>query len=451
VESGTVLGVVSESLGSTLAQDAAAGDETLYVTDVAYFSPGGGTLSIDDSVSEETELAYSGVDETTSTLTGVGPITNPYDALDTRVTVYPLVELQYAEVRLDGQQDTVRARLPYAIQQRVTDGYYSESNDETLRVLVELTEEGYTVVDIIGVVPQVAVNSLSVLDDLQVDGEFRISGSTPGTGVIEASVGIVLEGQQSAPNREPTLTQDWESITGFDPIASSDSANYSKFYYNTRRGAYWDTTANKILYCGSGTLSVRQVDPDGTNGVTVLSSVSNYFYGGVARVGAYYYVLAWYSPTNLMKVRKYDTAWVYQSEFTVADEGIPGVQMISEDGTDLWISDTRTTDGRMRLRRYSTAGVLQETLTGSSDYTITAGNQHYGYSARAADYGAETHALITEATLSRIRQMSSAGTYDGARVDSPATAWCAGLLWDGTNFWVMGNGSTISGYSYRLI
>jgi len=439
-ESGTVLGVVQTLLGSTLTASVTAGDTTVYVQDLAYFSPGGGTLTLTDGANEETGLSYTALDEATGAISGLDGPLNAYDQDDTLVLVYPAAPVRYAEVRIDGQQDTVRARVPFALFDRVADGFYADSEGETLRVLVELQDE-YVVTDILGTVPSVAVNTLDVLDDLDILGNLtlRVGAQV----YVESSVAFEFKGQQSDPADGPLLVQDWETVTNFDAVDSS-SPEFTDLLYSERRGAYWDTVDGYILYFGGEATKApcRRVLPDGTGGTTLFTMPTSYQSASIVRLAGDYYVLCLYLPTYEFRVRKYTTAGVFVSEWTWATwRGNTG-PLIYEDGTDLWLAENSDT-GVIRSQRFSVAGALLETIltTGFTPDAKLVGCQGN----RDFDYGSERHLFITEENLERIRHYDSAGVYSSLRVDAPGLSWTAGLLWDGANFWVLGNGSTVSG------
>ena len=60
--------------------------------------------------------------------------------------------MRYADVLLDNESDTVRARVPFSMYDRVFEGSRDVRGTEAQRVIVELTDE-YEIVDLIGEAP----------------------------------------------------------------------------------------------------------------------------------------------------------------------------------------------------------------------------------------------------------------------------------------------------------
>lgn len=456
-ESGVVQGVYDETLGSVLTADVTAGDTTLYVASVAFFAPNGGQLSITDGTNTESAVEYTGVDEATLTLTGVTPLANAYTADDAYVSIYPEATNRVAEVRLDGQQDTVRARIPFSLFDRLTTGFFAEGNNETLRVLVSMDGE-YVVQDVLGTVPAIATDSLTVLEDLIIEGALTLTDDA--TALVDVGSVVTMQGQQSAPTYAPTISKSWYNET-FDSIDSSDSTNYSTFYYNKRRGAYHDVTNNLVAYCGetsTGLVAVRTVDLATGTGTTRITSISARYYGSVTKVGTDYYVMGFAKTDGYWYVRKYNSSWVYQSQWTYtptvfqfdgSSYSAPYECMIGSDGTDLWVADINVANGRVRLQRINTAGVVQATVNGTSTYQPDASITGFLPNV-TLDFGATRHLIQTAADNDYVYPLDSTGVYQSNEVFRTATTTTnvAGLMSDGTNMWCLGDGGTVSGATY---
>jgi hypothetical protein len=448
IESGTVQAVYDETLGSVLVTDVVAADETVYVASVAHFSPGGGTLSISDGANTEDALTYTGVDEASQALLGVATIVNSYDADDTRVNVYPTATVRIVEVRLDGQQDTVRARLPYSMFDKLTAGFVADTEDESLRVLVEMAAGEYVVNDVLGTVPTAILNTVEVLDDLTVEGVLTLVDGASAN--IEAGVHVHLNGQQAEPSLAPTVTQDWDTESQWDLVATSTSPEYR------RRSWYHVAADNDVYYVSnspsSGNFGVRKYDLDTGTSSEVLSHQTDYFYGSLARIGTDWYALVWHAPSGDWKVRKYNSSWVFQSTWDYARPSVYStIPVIADDGTDLWFLDRNDSTGLLRFRRINTAGTVQETLTGDS-YWSASGNA-ISYHVGNFDYGAESHVFTWDNDPDTASVADSTGARVSAReFPTPLVAGedanGAGMAWDGTNFWAYGSGGTSGSNSF---
>ena len=74
------------------------------------------------------------------------------DPDNTTISTWPTATVRYADVLLDNESDTIRARVPFSMYDRVFEGSRDVRASEAQRVIVELTDE-YEIVDLIGEAP----------------------------------------------------------------------------------------------------------------------------------------------------------------------------------------------------------------------------------------------------------------------------------------------------------
>lgn len=101
--SGRVLSVAEVASGDALAEDAAATDTILFLNDVTYFDPDGGTLLVEDDTNSEV-INYTEIDLDEDTVTLASGLANAY-SVDTPVTLYPEVPMRTAQVQPTGAED----------------------------------------------------------------------------------------------------------------------------------------------------------------------------------------------------------------------------------------------------------------------------------------------------------------------------------------------------------
>lgn len=443
-ESGIIQAIYDEALGSVISADITAGDSIVYVSSVAFFAPEGGTVTLSDGDTNEETWAYTSIDEDALALVGSTVIINSYDADDTRADVYPAVTSRTAEVMLDGQQDTVRARVPFAIFDKLGTGFLAENAGETLRVLVELRDE-YVVTDVLGTVPEVALNTLTVADDLTINGQLTMT--TGATGLIEEGVLITLESQLSNPSSALSASTSWyeeqlASITpGFD-YYHPDSL-FQQFNDNERSRPYWDTVDNKLIFVGgrdsaglTGIMSVDMATGVATQLANILDFVSDI---SVVRLGSYYYMCHYDAAAVTWRVNKYSTSWVFDSQWSFTP--YKGKPIIGEDGTDLWIATKGITTYRYRFERYNTAGVLQSTVNTDSTTEVPEAVNLRGFIPnRALDWDGGARFTCMFNFDDNVYSYNTSGvlqedeTFEGGSL-------CRGVAWDGTNIWTLAEGS----------
>lgn len=460
-ESGIIQAIYDETLGSVLTSDVSATDTTINVASVAYFAPNGGEVLLDTGDDSEV-WAYDSLDELGLTLTGSAPISGSYDADDTLVSVYPEATQRIAEVKLDGQQDTVRARIPYSMFDKLTQGFLAENAGETLRVLVELAAE-YVVTDILGTVPDVAVNNLTVADDLTVNGELTVT-SPNGSVVLEQGVSVTLEAGQGDPTTKPTVSTDhynepFDVVPGLGAPSTAYDSDYQVLKHSNRRGAYWDTTDNKLLYATSPQhgepaviRSVNMTTGVGTTVLTLSSPLSMYV--SVTRLGSYYYAMFYSALDGTWYINKYNTSWVYQSQSTFVPKNASIRPIVGSDDTNLWVAETTSSSGRARFNKLDSAGAtIASVLSDISEYTPSSSPIAF-LPNRALDFvGGVRFACIYEDNDAIVRVLDASGVrkpmedFVHGVVDN-----VFGLVWDGSNMWVMGGGQATnpgSTYSYN--
>lgn len=452
-ETGLVVSVFEQDLTTHLSVDASASATTLTVTDLAYFSPLGGLLAIRAPGAAEESVAYTGIDVVLNQITGVTPLVNAYPADDTVVSVYPYVTTRYAEVRIDGQHDTVRARVPLALWDRIGANVLSDSTGEGMRVEVELVSE-YVVQDIIGadpagVAPDLTVGSLEITESYMLD-----NGAT---GLHEQGTAVTLEGQQGAPQNAPLVTQDFEVVVAkVDPINELlGGADYTAYKASDRRGMFYDVAAGFIYYCGVGTgdLLVRKVsDVSGSAGTTVVFDGA-YEKGSVTKVGANFYVLARRKSTGNYYVRQYDSSFAFITDWNVGPAPSSSTVLLTTDGTDLWYTWTSSANklGGSRVSTADPTSSLEVWFSGSGFSTT---DQVRGCVPNGTyDYGDAVSRFAAVYNNDSIRHWNdSTGVYEGY-APSPVNQ-VAGMMYgsDG-NWYVMGDGpDTGTTYSvmYRL-
>jgi microcystin-dependent protein len=440
-ELGVAVAVFERDLGSTLAQDASAAATTLYLNDVSYFSPNGGSLYITDGTNEETLVTYAGINEDDQTLTGVDGLVNAYDADDTLVAVYPLLTVRYAEVVLDGQVDTVRARVPFSMFDRLQVAFRDPSADETQRVEVELQDSEYVVVDVLGEAPSLDVNTLTVVEDLSVEGTLTLEGDEGGAMVVERGASVTLDGQQGAPQLAPSVSQSWDSFSLDEVAALDNGAEITALYY--------DPTLTHFFVCveaasvgGGDTGYILEYDNTWTYVQTI--EIADLVAGpyGMARAGGKFYVLAFTGePGTPLRFIRYSTTWTYEAVHSASDWNGVTTPRINGDGTDIHWNDTNLTpiSGNMKqvFRRYTSAGAapsLASTTTTDDIYS-----QPRGFVGRGSfDLGATrwvaaplSEAYVRTWTTAGVEQANEKFRFNGATDGFTCVAAC----WDGTRFW----------------
>ena len=449
-EQGLVVGIFDYDLSTYLTADASVAATTLFVSDLAHFNPLGGMLALKAPGALEEDVAYTGIDTDAGTLTGVTPLVNAYTAADTTVSVYPYITVRYAEVRIDGQRDTVRSRVPLALWDRLSTGILSDSTGGGMRVEVELVGE-FVVQDIIGTDPDSTAPDYTIGDLVIEDSITLVEGAV---GTHEQGTTVTLEGQQSAPQSGPIITQDFEVVTAkVDPInALLGGADYTAYKASDRRGMFYDVANGFIYYCGVGTgdLLVRKVsDVSGSAGTTVVFDGA-YEKGSVTKVGANFYVLARRKSTGNYYVRQYDSSFAFITDWNVGPAPSSSTVLLTTDGTDLWYTWTSSAN-KLGGSRVSTADptLSLEIWFSGSGFSTT--DQVRGCVPNGTyDYGDAVSRFAAIYNNDEIRHWNdSTGVYEGY-APSPVNQ-VAGMMYgsDG-NWYVMGDGPD-TGTTYSIL
>jgi microcystin-dependent protein len=438
-ELGVAVAVFERDLGSTLAQDVAAAAATMFLNDVSYFSPNGGSLFISDGTNEETLVTYTSIDEDAQSLTGVDGLANSYDADDTIVAVYPLLTVRYAEVVLDGQVDTVRARVPFSMFDRLQVAFRDPSADETQRVEVELQDSEYVVVDVLGEAPSLDVNTLTVVEDLSVEGTLTLEGDEGAAMVVERGATITLDGQQGAPQLAPSVSQSWDTLV----LEGHEWAE------SGARALYWDASASRfwvsIEDAGGSQGAVLEYDTSG-NLVDEHLIEANHVCFGVAEAGGKIYVLAFDLGTFDVRWLRYDTSWNFEASHNMVEWDAVDMPTLNGDGTDLFVMQGAatpiSTDREMKFFRYTSAGaapVLANTNTSDEAHDDFANNGGAFAGRGSFDLGATRWVYFPKwdsGSLMRVIDTSGARqTNEEFNFNSNGNP--VGLCWDGTRFWFM--------------
>ena len=121
MSAGIVTVVEEVPAGSELAVDAALAAGTLTVEDPTDFSSDGGELLLNDD-----ELGYTTVDEATGVITLDVPLAVAAVAGDL-VLAAPLTIERFAHVELEEQEETLQARVPHALYDRLPVGIREET------------------------------------------------------------------------------------------------------------------------------------------------------------------------------------------------------------------------------------------------------------------------------------------------------------------------------------
>jgi hypothetical protein len=204
---GQLVAVYEVRAGSSLASDLAAGAVVLSLVDVDDFADAGGQLdvvSVDDPDVTVTAVPYAGVDRDADTVELVSPWAGSGFVAGDSVWVSPAATERRADVALDGETDqTVVARVPFALASALTFGVRDDHAGEWVRVVVD--DYGYTVTD-------------AYLEPATVDPEV-LPPTPPATGAgtdgippSTSPASVKVDAGISA------LIVTWSAITNADPV-----------------------------------------------------------------------------------------------------------------------------------------------------------------------------------------------------------------------------------------
>jgi hypothetical protein len=186
-ESGRIVAVQQETLGSELSANTSIGATTLPVVDTTDFHEDGGQVTL----GAET-LTYTAVDDDALTLTLSGTAAAVHTAAD-RVDVYPPAAVTWAYVQVgDEDDDPVIAEMPHALLPLVTTGV--KDVDEYQSAILEERGGHWTVKDILGEVAGIVGTSIDVPDSGQDGFHVSTSGSVNIQQTDTADYAITIDG-----------------------------------------------------------------------------------------------------------------------------------------------------------------------------------------------------------------------------------------------------------------
>ena len=200
MSAGNVVAVEETQAGSELVADIGIGVTVLTVEDPTDFQPDGGELLIDDE-----EIAYSDVNEETGVITLDAPTTDAHLA-EARVYVLPATTERWAHVMVEGDDETMQARVPHALYDRLTVGVRDPDTDELELVDVDRDQAGELfVADILERVPLV-------------DGSFIDPGSTIPPGASTDGDPPAISPAASVQGGIRSLFATWSVVANHDPV-----------------------------------------------------------------------------------------------------------------------------------------------------------------------------------------------------------------------------------------
>lgn len=145
LESGTIAVVTDTPLGGELAVDALIGSTTLTLVDAEDLNEEGGQLSIGGEV-----IAYVAADLDSNVVTLATPTTIAHVTED-ELTVLPASVEREAQVVLDTDGESVTARVPHALWDRIGEGI--RDSDTAERVTLALDDGAWSLQDVLGQEP----------------------------------------------------------------------------------------------------------------------------------------------------------------------------------------------------------------------------------------------------------------------------------------------------------
>lgn len=148
LEAGLVVSVAEVLAGDELLAATPAGATTLVLGDAVDFPEGGGELQI----AGDTVLAFTSADLDTDTLHLAAPTTVAYEEGE-QVLVLPLAVERLASVALDGDDESVEARVPHALFDHIAEGVRDPGTEERVSLVLDGNE--WVVSDLLGREPLV--------------------------------------------------------------------------------------------------------------------------------------------------------------------------------------------------------------------------------------------------------------------------------------------------------
>lgn len=153
--------------------------------------------------------------------------------------------------------------------------------------------------------------------------------------------------------------------------------------------------------------------------------------GGVTALSSNYYMLGIKSSDGKWYVFKYNSSFVKQAEFLVADS-LANTPAIGTDGTDLLISWVTGSDS-LRLRTYTTGGSLSSDVTLLGSGSVTANRAIGAVWKGSADFGATRTVIAAQNGDVYVFNTTPARVTADEFTRAGGTA-IRGLHWDGTRF-----------------
>lgn len=254
---------------------------------------------------------------------------------------------------------------------------------------------------------------------LVVENNLRIQGTL---NAIEG--GLQLANGTSAPTVKPRAGTSWDHAAAY--LAADVPLG-------TVRGLYDAGTAWVITESFLGDGKIWSIDK--TTGVrsqlgSTLTGLQPF--GGITKVGTDWYVLVQPVGTFEWWVRKYNSSWVFQSQWQRATS-IPNNQMaLATDGTFLYTTH-RSSAGVLIVDRYSLTGTGATNIFTS---TVAPGSAVTGLYVGSADFGATRYVITCG---NGVYVFNSSGTrqtsQDWARANGETIF---GIAWDATRFHTLG-------------
>ena len=221
MSAGSVLNVEEKLAGSELAADAAAAATSITVEDPTDFQPDGGELVIGLE-----EKAYSAVNEATGVITLDTGLASSYVAGDA-VYVLPTTTERFAHVQLEGQDETLQARVPHNVYPLLAVGLRDPNADELELVELDRDPSGELVVaDVLGILP--TVDTAYASTDTPPVVEPTSDGSPPGSSppaTVKGGVNFLVVQWPAIANADPvTYEVHLSTSSGFTPSVATHVA-----------------------------------------------------------------------------------------------------------------------------------------------------------------------------------------------------------------------------------
>lgn len=414
VQNGILQTVEVDPLEAAVIAAAVAGDLVVVVDSLLDFGEDGGDVVINGvSYSYDTALWDESTAQGTITLSrGLEADV----AIDTPVALLTsegeLAEDWTAMVELDESMPPIEVDIP--VEKRR--GW--QTGDEQAGALVAFTDNGAGGYEVTGV-PGRAVT----------ETEWNLVGA-----LAHIAGRVVLDNGVDAPTFPPSAGTSWTHGAAYTECAAANTAGAVRGLYDN--GTEW------IIGRSNVDGYVEKVDKT-TGDVTALAGpfTGRQPFGGVTKVGTDWYVLVFKNSDATYWVRKYNSSWVFQSEwqFTPADTGGMG-PTIGTDGTHLIIarmaSPTSGPGGRLIIRQYNTDGTGVTTLANT---TVTTWPREAlsGIYVGSADFGATRYvaSTLSGSASSKVLVLNSSGVEQTGQEWTPAdNDPILGFSWDGTRF-----------------